>query len=336
MRPHRDHRPRPGDRRRHAGRAATARRRRRAATWRRCSSPSPGARCGTDARHGARRHRAQGPAAVLLRPPRASIMGFAAPIAIASFFGFIFSGGSGRRGGARAGRRGGRGRQRDLQGDRRRRCRRTGPRRSRGTATRRARRAQRASHVAVVIPRASATPPARPSSAGARGRSSSALRPVARDERRMVRGILTQHVMQAVSARCSAATRGGSCSTIRWPASTRADADRAAHAAVNATTSGAPAHRPGAPAPAAGSTMPYDRESDDRAGGDAPTTASRTRSPAWACSSCSSPHRSRRRAFCSSASSGCGSACAARPSRGCGCWRPRRPAARSSRCCRWA
>ena len=234
---------------------------------------------------------------------RAVIMSFAAPIAIASFFGFIFSGSEDTETARVPVRvvdqdrsviskaivqrplRG-----QDARGDRR--HRRASRARRCGAARRRWR---------WWCPRVSGTRRGRPSSAAARSRSSSSsTTPRTATELAMVRGILTEHVMQAVSAEMFGGDQGRrltqqSLEQLKSPGAMPEGDRRGAgrHAGrgeplVRARPGVAGARRvPARPRAASPCRTPCTRRRSPRARA-SPTTASPTPSRGWASSSCSS------------------------------------------------
>jgi bifunctional DNA-binding transcriptional regulator/antitoxin component of YhaV-PrlF toxin-antitoxin module len=116
--------------------------------------------------------------------------------------------------------------------------------------------------VAIVIPKGSAMPPARRSSATARSRARILFDPSRSVELAMVRGVLTQHVMEAVSRRCSAASRDArrrADAAADRGVGDAADQKRAArrHAALGAELLRAAGRRARAPTAPRGITMPY-------------------------------------------------------------------------------
>ena len=276
---------------------------------------------------------------------RSVIVSFVVPIAIASFFGSVFSGaGQQQRAGAHRHRDRRPGRQRDLEGDRRRRRDRQEPEdrdarpRTRPASlvkngkTRRRRRS---------FPRASAMRPARAFFGGGDKPALGCCYDPSRSmELAMVRGVLT-----------AARDGGGEPGDVRrrsGPPADRAgaaadqaspnDAVRAAQAArcdmlssvqtLLPRISRLPSARGAARAVI---TMPYtvQRGGDDRRRRTSPTTATRIRSPAWGSSSCCSRWPTSASRCCSSGSAGCGTGCAARRSRRRRCSPARRSAARS-------
>ena len=233
---------------------------------------------------------------------RAVIMSFVVPIAIASFFGSIFSGAERRRAGADSGRRSStrtaaRSRKAIVAGAQAR----HEPRRDDAVGRRGARATCGAatSRVAVVIPPGFGDAAGRAFfGGGEKPAARSALRPVARGRA----GDGARHPDRARHAGgqhgdVRRRSRAGSWSTRRCrELDVSGDAGRPAAAAARAADVGAAAstrsagrRAGGAGAPGLTHAVHGARGGGDRRHRTSPTTATRTPSPAWAFSSCCSP-----------------------------------------------